>query len=104
MFLNQGADPEITSVSTGETALHLAARYGRTEMARILMDHGANVNARDNAGRTPLHAAVAADAISVIMLLKNGMSRYKIDFNWRDNQGWTPLMEAVKLGTTGTGE
>lgn len=102
-FLLQGADPEVQSVSTGETALHLAARFGRTEMCRLLMDHGACVSARDNAGRTPLHAAIAADAPSVIMLFKNGMSRYKVDFNVRDNQGWTALIEAVKLGTPGTG-
>ncbi|KAH6684883.1 hypothetical protein F5X68DRAFT_20994 [Plectosphaerella plurivora] len=38
----------------GETALHVAARFGRKLATRILVQNGANVHARDSAGRSVL--------------------------------------------------
>ena len=43
----------------GETALHLAAGVGAFEIARLLIAHGANVQAKDAAGRTPAMVAKA---------------------------------------------
>ena len=40
-----------------ETPLHLAARNGNPQMVALLMDHGANVHAKNNKGQTPLHLA-----------------------------------------------
>ena len=37
------------------TPLHFAAYFGRTEVARALLDHGASVNVENNAGETPLY-------------------------------------------------
>jgi len=44
----------------GLTALHLAAQFGRIEIARLLLEHGADVNAKSPAinNMTPLHLAV----------------------------------------------
>jgi len=50
---------------TGETPLHLAARYSRADAAQRLLHAGAIAVAQDNCGRTPLHAAIAADARGV---------------------------------------
>ena len=44
----------------GRTALHLAADAGRHEFASWLIAAGADVNARDNSGATPLHLALGA--------------------------------------------
>ena len=37
------------------TPLHFAAYFGRTAVTQALLDHGASVNAKNNAGETPLY-------------------------------------------------
>lgn len=39
----------------GTTALHDAAKYGKTAIAKKLIDKGADVHSKDRAGFTPLH-------------------------------------------------
>ena len=53
---------------TGETSLHLAARYARADAAKVLLDAGGDANLQDSTGRTPLHTAVAADAQGVFQV------------------------------------
>jgi len=79
----------------GATALHaLVDLWGRTEkpdargVARLLIKHGAVIDARDNEGRTPLIKAglwpeVASELISA-----------GADVNAKDNTGETPLMNS----------
>lgn len=40
------------------TALHFAADKGFDAITKILMEHGANVNAQDDSGHTPLMYAI----------------------------------------------
>ena len=77
----------------GMTALSFAAREGRLEAARLLLDAGADVNAREANGISPLvmaltnrHTAVAA------LLLSRGA-----DPNAADWWGRTPLWSAVDM-------
>ena len=37
----------------GKTSLHKAVYMGEIEVARLLLEHGADVNARDKSGNTP---------------------------------------------------
>ena len=59
----------------------------KCEIADILIKRGADVNARDNTGRTPLHFACQSGNINLVnMLIENGAL-----VNERDNRGRTPL-------------
>lgn len=86
------------NVIPGETALHLAARNARADAAKRLLDAGADPNAQDNTGRTPLHAAVAADAIGVFQILLRNRST---NLNARMHDGTTPLILAARLAIEG---
>ncbi len=48
------------AIAPFSTALHVAAWKGHSSVVEMLVARGANVNARDGAGRTPLMLAVKA--------------------------------------------
>lgn len=85
----------------GQAALHILARTvmanrgDNLSLARTLVVKGAQVNARDDTGRTPLHIAVGVgrrDHELIEMLLKNGA-----DPNAKDKDGKSPLHYAGDL-------
>lgn len=94
----QGAELNATMDKTGETSLHLAARYARADAAKRLLDAGAEANCQDNTGRTPLHAAVAADAMGVFQILLRNRAT---NLNARMHDGTTPLILAARLAIEG---
>lgn len=55
-LLSHGVEPD-TRIAGGGTALTLAAALGQPRIAEALLEAGANVNAVDEQGTTPLHAA-----------------------------------------------
>ncbi len=52
-LLDGGADPNIAGAH-GTTALHCASRLGFTKVVHVLLNSGANVNARDDEDLSPL--------------------------------------------------
>ena len=53
-----GLRGDVNAVSlTGDTALHVAAAFGYDTVVQLLADHGADLNARNRRGITPLQAA-----------------------------------------------
>jgi cytohesin len=94
-LVDAGADVNARTATTGESPLHAAAEY--PQVARVLLEHGANVHARDNDGRTPLHHAAnraGASAEAIRLLLRAGA-----DPNARDNNGRTPMHLLIQSAT-----
>jgi ankyrin repeat protein len=73
----------------GWTALHLAAFFGHTRIAEVLLAHDASAAARSRNpnGNTPLHAALAGNHKLVAGLLIGAGA----DVNAADAGGWRPL-------------
>jgi hypothetical protein len=109
----------------GATPLHYAAENGHIEIARLLLQNGAEVNVRNNYGNTPLHWAASNGHVDILhLLVENGVdleaqdnngervlhwavlngnlpfiheliSRYHVDINERENDGLTALSWAI---------
>lgn len=73
--------------------LHVAVANQNLELAKFLLDHGADVNARDGDGRTPLHFAVNRRDLDLIRLLLDA----KADPDAKDSAGETPLAAAALI-------
>ena len=93
-LLQHGADLHQTE-KRGWNMLHIAARNGMADKARLLLEHGINVHTIQNQGWNALHLAVRygqPDTIST--LLEYGI---QIDAH---NKGWTALQLAALNGHT----
>lgn len=91
ILLNKGTPVDIEDPS-GYTALHYAARNGRLKICKLLLERGANVNARTRCARaTSLHRAASQGHEDVVdFLLKSGA-----DADLLDDDGCTALHRAV---------
>ena len=93
-LLNSGADVNAKDMFGGNTGLHWAARLGLAEMARLLIENGANPNLINDDNDTPLHwAAREGQKELLVILLAHGAK-----VNAVDKDGWTPLRWAEAQG------
>jgi hypothetical protein len=106
---------------SGHTPLHYATNNGHIEITRLLLENGAEVNAKSNSGCTPLHWAAIIGHVDILhLLVENGanleaqsksgwralhwaayydrlpiiqelISRYHVDINARENDERTAL-------------
>ncbi|OBT94388.2 hypothetical protein VE01_07710 [Pseudogymnoascus verrucosus] len=59
----------VWSYSENWTALHFAAAYGKADIAMILLQHGANIDAVDSHGQTSLHLASTKGTVETVRVL-----------------------------------
>jgi ankyrin repeat protein/truncated hemoglobin YjbI len=76
------------------TALHMAARRGNLEIAEALLDCGADIEARDSLGETPLRRSVNCNKADVASLLLTRGA----DTRSTGSKGLTPLLAARTSG------
>jgi len=91
-----------TKYPGGETALQAAAITGRTDVVKVLLEAGADINARNDRGQTALHAILDIKRFTyaqesrpkdmIEALLAKGA-----EVNLKDNDGRTPLHVAAEL-------
>jgi ankyrin repeat protein len=101
LLLEHGTDINLRTTDEW-TLLHGAAYWGGLENMRVLLDYGANPNAENKEGETPLHL-VSQSRLSyqerhggvgiVRLLLEHG-----VDLNARRKDGWTSLHLAAFKG------
>ena len=87
-------DANARGFSDEETPLHLASCLGHANIARRLLGHGANRDARDDNKSTPLHLSSKEGHLEVVrILLEQGA-----DANAQDCLGLNPLQCASSRG------
>lgn len=74
--------------------LQRAARKGDDVTVRTLLDGGADVNEKDEFGRTALITAASSNSIETVLLLLS----HGADVNARDNNGETALIISARQG------
>jgi len=70
-LLAQGANPSLPGGEFANTPLHEAALGGAVEIGQRLIEHGADVNARNSAFEPPLHLAVKKKRADFATFLRN---------------------------------
>lgn len=72
------------------------AGYNNVEVAELLLERGADVNAQDKGGLIPLHNASSYGHLDIAALL----IKFNTVVNATDKWGFTPLHEAAQKGRT----
>ncbi len=87
MLVQLGADIHLVTFDREKSALHIAAEAGHQDIAKILLQNGARLDAPDVNGVTALmHAAADGHTAVAQYLLGRGAK-----INLTDNGGWTAL-------------
>lgn len=82
---------------SGATPLHEAVRYGRSDIARLLISGGANVNALDSIGKSPVLLIIPVESQKQMYEL---LIQCKANINQKDMYGDTVLHVAAMAGAS----
>lgn len=90
VLIKAGAKIDVADRITGDTALMRAARSGRPESLKALLEAKAQIEARNQVGMTPFMLAAASGSVDKIKLLKEAGA----DVSAKDVKGWNALDHA----------
>ncbi|KAI6212728.1 CBR-TRP-4 protein [Aphelenchoides besseyi] len=82
-----------------QTALHFAAKHGQKEVCQKLLALGANPNARDDKGQTPLHLGAENDFPDVVKLFLKMKHNNNAVLTAVDHNGFTGAHIAAMKGS-----
>ncbi|CAM9968881.1 unnamed protein product, partial [Pylaiella littoralis] len=97
LLLKNGLDPNERGIRR-ETPLHQASRHGHAGVIELLLQHGADVTAREAwAGRTPLHYACQSGSYkaALVLIITGGADAHMPDLSAARH---TPIEAAVVSG------
>jgi len=104
-LLDDGMDVNAEMPIIGTQALMLAAWNNHMETVRLLLDRGADVNAKDITGWTALHAAAFGGHTEILQfLLERGAVKKDSVWNgyrpsrWADKEDHQIILELMKRG------
>ncbi|KAM0428961.1 hypothetical protein ACHAPT_006764 [Fusarium lateritium] len=98
LLLVYGMDPN--NRNQGRTLLHRAVAWFGSDLAGLLLDRGAHINAQDDEGTSALAIAAACDNIDNVAVLL----RHRADLAIRDAFGDTALHAAAMCTSPGSAE
>jgi ankyrin repeat protein len=105
LIADYGLDVNCTDASD-VTPLHVAAYYGKTNLAKVLLHNGANVLAKAITGNTPLHSAAHQGNFDVLKLILDRFLEFRAlgyDYSLEidalnTDSSHSPLMRAARGG------
>ncbi len=87
-------DGQAVDLTLQRTALHAAAETGQLEIVEVLLANGANINAEDHAGRSPIFYAMRTKHRNIALRLAEAGANLTL----RSKDGTTLLMLAANIG------
>ena len=101
LLLQYGAD--IEALCEGKTPIHGAVKAMNNKALTLLLEHGANIEARDTLGNTPLHRLLLEPLSTRLDDLKVKVARillhHNADVHAANHNGDSPLSLAEKLNS-----
>lgn len=91
-LINIGANVNRVAMYTGRSPLMIAVFRGKIDVAQLLVDKGAKVDAVDVNGLNILHHAVDSNLLSSVEFALR-----HVPVNIKDSKGWTALMRAIMI-------
>jgi ankyrin repeat protein len=102
LLLDHGADPNCAgSFPDMWSPLHLACFYYQPDIMQVLLNVGADPNAKDVHGCTPLHMLFSESSVRAVnrsILLDILLADRRVKIDERDDDGCTPLHAAARRG------
>ena len=95
-LLTHGMRVQHQSAADGATPLHRAAQVGNIEIAKVLINHGADLNAPNYLGQTSLHVALESNHIEFAKFMSTKGARKKCKHNCMRCQTFNDSLQKTK--------